>query len=65
MHVQLAPGAKRRCGFRATACDAALGIEALAGQVVVSQYEAFPYGMGLDYERKFAYYVPGEALALV
>ena len=36
----------------------ALGLPPSAVQVVISPYEAFPYGMGLDYERKFAYYVP-------
>jgi phenylacetate-CoA ligase len=63
VHVQLAPGARVRPDF-ADRVRSALGIQTGAGQVVVSKYEDFPYGMGLDYERKFAYYVPGEALAL-
>jgi hypothetical protein len=29
--------------------------------VTVSPYESFPYGMGLDYERKFAYVEPAIA----
>jgi phenylacetate-CoA ligase len=64
VHVQLVQGAKVPADF-ADRVRAVLGIPAFAGQVVVSRYEDFPYGMGLDYERKFAYYVPGEALALV
>jgi len=64
VHVQLVPGATVDLNF-ADRVRAALGIQAFAGQVIVSKYEEFPYGMGLDYERKFAYYVPGEALALV
>jgi phenylacetate-CoA ligase len=64
VHVQLVPGAKVGPDF-ADRVRAVLGIPVYAGQVVVSKYGEFPYGMGLDYERKFAYYVPGEALALV
>jgi phenylacetate-CoA ligase len=63
VHVQLVPGARVQADFGDRVREA-LGIQAFAGQVVVSRYEDFPYGMGLDYERKFAYYVPGEALAL-
>jgi phenylacetate-CoA ligase len=29
--------------------------------LVVWPYDKYPYGMSLDYERKFSYYVPGEA----
>lgn len=29
--------------------------------LIVWPYDKYPYGMSLDYERKFAYYVPGEA----
>jgi phenylacetate-CoA ligase len=64
VHVQLAPGASVGPEF-GDRVRAALGIPAFAGQVVVSKYEEFPYGMGLDYERKFAYYVPGAPLAAV
>src|SRR5262245_617705 len=62
VHVQLVPRARVRADF-ADRVRCALGIQAFAGQVVVSKYEDFPYGMGLDYERKFAYYVPGASLA--
>jgi phenylacetate-coenzyme A ligase PaaK-like adenylate-forming protein len=64
VHVQLVPGATVEADF-ADRVRSVLGIRAQAGQVIVSTYEDFPYGMGLDYERKFAYYVPGEALAAV
>ena len=30
-------------------------------RLVLWPYGRFPFGMGLDYERKFTYYVPGEA----
>ncbi len=58
-HVQLVRGAEADSGFEARLA-AAMGIPAHAGHVIASPYEAFPYGMSLDYERKFAYYVPGE-----
>jgi phenylacetate-CoA ligase len=29
--------------------------------LVVWPYDKYPYGMSLDYERKFSYYIPGEA----
>lgn len=30
-------------------------------RLIVWPYDKYPYGMSLDYERKFSYYVPGEA----
>jgi hypothetical protein len=57
--VQLVRGAQSDGAFEER-LRAALGMSPQAGRVIVSSYEAFPYGMGLDYERKFAYYVPGE-----
>jgi phenylacetate-CoA ligase len=59
VHVQLVRGAQSDGAFEER-LRAALGMSPQAGRVIVSSYEAFPYGMGLDYERKFAYYVPGE-----
>jgi phenylacetate-CoA ligase len=64
VHVQLVSDAVVGPDF-GDRVRAVLGIEAFAGQVVVSKYEDFPYGMGLDYERKFAYYVPSEAAVVV
>ena len=57
MHVQLARGAVSDPAFEQR-LRAAIGVSPEAPQVVVSPYEAFPYGMSLDYERKFAYYLP-------
>jgi phenylacetate-CoA ligase len=63
VHLQLAPRTLVEPDF-ADRVRVALGIEPSAGRVVVSDYEDFLSGMGLDDERKSAY-VPGEALALV
>ncbi len=59
MHVQLA---------RTASASAALRHDILSGlppgidppRLVLWPYGDFPFGMTLDYERKFAYYVPGE-----
>jgi phenylacetate-CoA ligase len=60
MHVQLvrgqAPTAPLEDGL-----IRAVPVEARPNRVVLWPYAAFPYGMGLDYERKFKYYVAGEA----
>jgi phenylacetate-CoA ligase len=55
MHVQLVPGAE-------PTDDIAARLRARLGDtgVVVWPYAQFPFGMTLDYERKFACYVPGE-----
>ena len=29
-------------------------------RLIIWPYDRYPYGMGLDYERKFSYYTPGE-----
>jgi len=58
LHVQLAQHARADALFEDRIRRAA-GIAAHAGRVVASPYEEFPYGMSLDYERKFAYYAPG------
>ena len=55
MHVQLARGAVTDDAFERR-LKAALRIGTADVAVIVSSYAAFPYGMGLDYERKFAYY---------
>jgi phenylacetate-CoA ligase len=59
VHVQLVRGVDTDAGFENRLREA-LGMPHHAGRVVVSRYDAFPYGMGLDYERKFAYYVPSD-----
>jgi phenylacetate-CoA ligase len=55
VHVQLVRGAASDTAFEHR-LKAALRIGAGDVDVVVSCYETFPHGMGLDYERKFAYY---------
>jgi len=57
-HVQLVGGVRPEATFE-DRLRAALRLGGPVAQVIVSPYEEFPYGMGLDYERKFAYYVPG------
>jgi phenylacetate-CoA ligase len=64
VHVQLAPQTEVGPNF-ADRVRAVLGIQQCAGKVVVSSYEDFLDGMGLDDEGGFAYYVSGEAFALV
>jgi phenylacetate-CoA ligase len=60
VQVQLVRGAQVDSAFE-DRIRAAMGIPLGGGRVIVSAYESFPYGMSLDYERKFAYYVPGES----
>ena len=62
VHVQLVRGVDNDAAFE-DRLRAALAMPLPAGRVVVSRYEVFPYGMSLDYERKFAYYVPGDSPA--
>jgi phenylacetate-CoA ligase len=59
MHVQLVRGQAPEAVLE----QALLGeipVDIRPARVVLWPYDAFPYGMGLDYERKFSYYVPGE-----
>ena len=53
VHVQLVRGGQADSAFE-NRLRTALGIPPSAGQVIASPYETFPYGMSLDYERKFA-----------
>jgi phenylacetate-CoA ligase len=62
MHVQLVRGVETDAAFE-DRLRAALGTARHAGRVIVSRYDAFPYGMSLDYERKFVYYVPADSPA--
>jgi phenylacetate-CoA ligase len=57
VHVQLVRGTESDAAFE-DRLRATLRLQS-SERVVASRYEAFPYGMSLDYERKFAYYVPG------
>jgi phenylacetate-CoA ligase len=60
VHVQLVRGAQADPVLE-DRIRVAMGIPHAGSRVIVSTYESFPYGMALDYERKFAYYVPGES----
>jgi phenylacetate-CoA ligase len=58
MHVQLIPAAPAADDIEQRLMD---GIPPAIqpARVIVWPYERFPFGMTLDYERKFQYYVPG------
>jgi phenylacetate-CoA ligase len=58
MHVQLASGVAEDVGLGAR-ISSAIPPAARPTRVVVWSYSRFPYGMQLDYERKFTYFVPG------
>jgi len=59
MHVQLARGQKATPAVE-RGLLAELSTDKRPSRVVLWPYAQFPFGMGLDYERKFAHYVPGE-----
>ncbi|MBA2353530.1 MAG: hypothetical protein H0V80_02565 [Acidobacteria bacterium] len=56
LHVQLGRGHEAGAGFEA-AIRGAIPADAQPAGVVFWPYHTFPYGMTLDYERKFTYYV--------
>jgi len=60
MHVQLTNGAARSATLEQEILKS-LPSGLRPERLVVWPYSQFPFGMGLDYERKFAYYVAGEA----
>ncbi|HTV00821.1 MAG TPA: hypothetical protein VMF13_09800 [Luteitalea sp.] len=55
LHVQLVPGVTRTTGIAAALRDA-LPADARPTAIEVWPYAAFPFGMTLDYERKFVSY---------
>ncbi len=57
LHIQLMPGRSDN-GTVAATVAAQVVASCRPAHVRVWSYEAFPYGMGLDYERKFRYYDP-------
>ncbi len=59
LHVQLAAAAVPITGMEQRLLDA-LPAPLRSARVVLWPYRHFPFGMTLDYERKFSYYVPGE-----
>jgi phenylacetate-CoA ligase len=59
MHVQLTQGERPAPAFE-RGVTAELPAGTRPSRVVLWPYAQFPFGMGLDYERKFAHYLPGE-----
>jgi phenylacetate-CoA ligase len=59
MHVQLVKGQKPAPVFE-RGLMAELPADVRPSRLVLWPYAQFPFGMGLDYERKFSHYVPGE-----
>jgi phenylacetate-CoA ligase len=59
MHVQLVRGQVSET-FRLHDVVSELAGDLRPARIVLWPYREFPFGMGLDYERKFSYYVPGE-----
>jgi phenylacetate-CoA ligase len=59
MHVQLVRGQAPEPAIEQDILQE-LPADIRPARLVLWPYAAFPYGMGLDYERKFSYYVPGE-----
>jgi phenylacetate-CoA ligase len=59
MHVQLVRGQGAAPALEESLLEA-IAPDIRPSRVVLWPYAAFPFGMGLDYERKFSHYVPGE-----
>jgi phenylacetate-CoA ligase len=60
MHVQLGPAQAPTTSLEQGILQA-IPAHLRPDRVVLWQYHQFPFGMTLDYERKFTYYVAGEA----
>jgi phenylacetate-CoA ligase len=61
MHVQLAKSQTADDSLERRLINAIPG-PARPARLVLWPYDSFPFGMTLDYERKFPYYVPGESI---
>jgi phenylacetate-CoA ligase len=59
MHVQLVRGQSPKADLEQGLLHA-MPSDVRPERLVLWPYASFPFGMGLDYERKFKYYVPGE-----
>ena len=59
MHVQLIPGEKPTGAFERDLLSK-LAEDARPSRLVLWPYAQFPFGLSLDYERKFTYHAPGE-----
>jgi phenylacetate-CoA ligase len=63
MHVQLVRGAMPDSAFEQGLLEE-IPCAVRPSQIRLWTYERFPFGMGLDYERKFQHYVQGENASL-
>jgi phenylacetate-CoA ligase len=63
LHVQLAPS-QSPAGTLHERLLNAIPEAARPSRLVVWPYNRFPFGMTVDYERKFSYYVPGEKFSV-
>ena len=59
MHVQLGPSQPARTSIE-RAILASMAPEMRPQRLELWRYEQFPFGMRLDYERKFCHFVRGE-----
>jgi phenylacetate-CoA ligase len=59
LHVQLVRGQTPTIALE-QGLLAEIAADARPSRLVVWRYAEFPFGMSLDYERKFSHYVPGE-----
>jgi hypothetical protein len=57
LHVQLLPGLRVQSSMEG-AIRHAFGSGKAPRRIRVWRYDTFPFGMRLDYERKFRYYPP-------
>jgi phenylacetate-CoA ligase len=57
LHLQLMPGRSDNGTVAETVANA-VAVSCRPAHVRLWSYETFPFGMGLDYERKFRYYDP-------
>jgi phenylacetate-CoA ligase len=58
MHIQLATGVDDASGLERGVLNG-IPADARPSRIVIWPYERFPFGMQLDYERKFTHFVPG------
>jgi phenylacetate-CoA ligase len=62
VHVQLAPSQPPADSVQQSLLEA-IPAEVRPSHLVLWPYDRFPFGMTVDYERKFSYYVPGERMS--
>ena len=59
LHVQLMPGRSESPAMAAMVANA-VGLACRPAHLRLWSYETFPFGMRVDYERKFRYYDPDD-----